>query len=89
MRPDRAPAAGPRPAPFLSDTRGGSFVEYLIVLGVVAIVAQLGWRKFGGAIGAVTHAEGDKVALVGGADYGCVGTLCVNPGASNGNSAGP
>jgi hypothetical protein len=85
MRPN-APVAARRHLGLLADTRGGSYIEYLIVVGVVAIAAQLGWRKFGGTVSAVTTRQGDQVALVGAVDYGCVGTLCVNPGTGAGNS---
>jgi Flp pilus assembly pilin Flp len=71
---------------FLPDERGGSYIEYLVVVGLVAIAAQLGWRKFGGAVTTVSHAQGDKVAQIEGQEFGCVGTLCVNPGSNNGNT---
>jgi hypothetical protein len=70
----------------LGDTRGGSYIEYLIVIGVVAIAAQLGWRKFGSTVSTVTTRQADQVAIVGAVDYGCVGTLCLPPGAGGGNS---
>jgi len=88
MRRVRSVASNaPRPA-LLADTRGGSLVEYLIVVGVVAIAAQLAWRKFGAAISGVSTRQGDVVATVGAVDYGCVGTLCVTPGSGSGNSGG-
>jgi pilus assembly protein Flp/PilA len=43
------PAANPIRA-LARDTRGASFVEYVILVGVVAILALAGFRQFGSSI---------------------------------------
>jgi len=34
----------------LRDTRGANMVEYIIIVGLVAFIAILGFQRFGGAI---------------------------------------
>ena len=55
------------------DTRGAGMVEYIIVLGVVALGAQTAFRAFGKSIADKARQQGDTVAAIG---DGCVGGLC-------------
>jgi Flp pilus assembly pilin Flp/guanyl-specific ribonuclease Sa len=64
---------------FLRDTRGGNFVEYIVIVGLVALVALSAWKKFGRAILSVTQTEAHEVALLeSGASDGCLQGLCIN-----------
>src|SRR4051812_13902411 len=46
------------------DTRGASLTEYIIVLGVVALAALAGYRRFGDSVRSTVEKEGTKVALL-------------------------
>ena len=44
-----------------ANVRGSSLVEYLVVLGLVALLVLGGWRAFGSSVASVAQAEGDRV----------------------------
>src|SRR5579859_1848432 len=61
----------------LRDTRGATFLEYVILLGLVGLLAIVGFRRFGNAILAATHRQSAVVALLEGDGRGsCLGGLC-------------
>ena len=43
------------------DTRGAGFVEYIILVGVVALFCIAGYQNFGGKVTAKIKAQGDAV----------------------------
>jgi Flp pilus assembly pilin Flp len=43
---------------------GASFVEYLILIGVVALLAIGAWKKFSEKVSTKVHAQADKVATL-------------------------
>jgi len=43
------------------DTRGAGFVEYIILVGVVALFCIAGYQYFGGKVTAKIKAQGDAV----------------------------
>jgi Flp pilus assembly pilin Flp len=49
----------------LSDDRGGALVEYLILVGVVALLAIHAFTVFGTDTSTVIHEEGANVAKLG------------------------
>jgi len=49
---------------FLKDTRGANMVEYIILVGVVAILAMAGFKLFGGQVQAKIQAQGNTVGSV-------------------------
>jgi Flp pilus assembly pilin Flp len=49
---------------FLKDTRGANMVEYIILVGVVAILAMAGFKYFGGSVQAKIQQQGDTVGGV-------------------------
>jgi Flp pilus assembly pilin Flp len=56
------------------DTRGAGMVEYIIILGVVALAGQTAFRAFGSSISKKVRQQADTVAQI---DSDCVGGLCV------------
>ena len=46
---------------FIKDTRGANMVEYIILVGVVAILAMAGFKVFGGAVNDKINAQGGTV----------------------------
>jgi Flp pilus assembly pilin Flp len=53
------------PGRSLNDDRGGAVVEYLILVGVVALLAIHAFTVFGTDTSTVVHAEGANVAKLG------------------------
>ncbi len=49
---------------FLKDTRGANMVEYIILVGVVAILAIAGFKYFGSSVTAKIQQQGDTVGGV-------------------------
>jgi Flp pilus assembly pilin Flp len=49
---------------FLKDDRGANMVEYIILVGVVAILAMAGFKYFGSSVQAKIQAQGDTVGSV-------------------------
>jgi Flp pilus assembly pilin Flp len=52
---------------FAHDTRGAGFVEYIILVGVVALFCIAGYQYFGDKVTAKIKAQGDSVTGVGNA----------------------
>jgi pilus assembly protein Flp/PilA len=52
---------------FLKDTRGANMVEYIILVGVVAIIAMAGFKYFGASVTAKINQQGDTVGGITGA----------------------
>jgi pilus assembly protein Flp/PilA len=48
----------------LKDDRGANMVEYIILVGVVAILAMAGFKYFGSSVQAKIQAQGDTVGNV-------------------------
>jgi pilus assembly protein Flp/PilA len=48
----------------LKDDRGANMVEYIILVGVVAILAMAGFKYFGSSVQAKIQAQGDTVGSV-------------------------
>lgn len=46
---------------FLKDTRGANLVEYIILVGVVALIAMAGFKIFGQKVTDKVKEQGDKV----------------------------
>jgi Flp pilus assembly pilin Flp len=46
---------------FVRDTRGAGFVEYIILVGVVALFCIAGYQYFGGKVTDKIKAQGDLV----------------------------
>ncbi len=49
---------------FIRDTRGANMVEYIILVGVVAILAMAGFKVFGGAVKTEITNQGTTVTGV-------------------------
>jgi pilus assembly protein Flp/PilA len=49
---------------FLKDTRGANMVEYIILVGVVAILAMAGFKYFGTSVQQKIQQQGDTVGGV-------------------------
>ena len=45
----------------LQDTRGAGFVEYIILVGVVALFCIAGYQYFGGKVTEKIKAQGDEI----------------------------
>jgi Flp pilus assembly pilin Flp len=45
----------------LRDTRGANMVEYIIIVGLVAFIAILGFQRFGGAISAKVNGQSNDI----------------------------
>jgi Flp pilus assembly pilin Flp len=48
----------------ISDTRGAGFVEYIILVGVVALFCIAGYQYFGKKVTAKIEAQGDAVTAI-------------------------
>jgi len=46
---------------FLKDTRGANFVEYIILVGIVALVAFAGFKTFGSKVSTEVSNQGTAV----------------------------
>jgi len=53
-------------AALLSDERGLSTVEYVIVLMLIAIVGIISWQKFGGAVASKAHEAKNEIRALSG-----------------------
>jgi Flp pilus assembly pilin Flp len=53
-----------RLAAFFTDTRGGEMVEYMIVLGVVALISIGAFTQFGGSIKSKIGEQGGTVGSI-------------------------
>ena len=49
---------------FVSDTRGANMVEYIILVGVIAILALGGFRVFGSNVTSVISAQAGQVSTI-------------------------
>ena len=49
----------------LRDTRGANLVEYIILVGVIALIAIAGFKVFGGTIDTKIRAQATKIESVG------------------------
>lgn len=49
---------------FLKDTRGANLVEYIILVGVVALLALAGFRIFGTNVDAKIKSQGADVTAI-------------------------
>jgi len=54
------------PKRLLADSRGANYVEYIILVGVVALLTIAGWHYFGDAVRSKVVAQGETVANLGG-----------------------
>ncbi len=52
----------------LSDTRGANIVEYVILVGVVALIAVAGFRIFGNSVNDKIQQQSDSVGNINGSD---------------------
>jgi Flp pilus assembly pilin Flp len=52
------------------DTRGANMVEYIILVGVVALIALAGYRVFGSAVDDAINAQSDSVGNINTTDGG-------------------
>jgi pilus assembly protein Flp/PilA len=77
--------SGVRLRDIASDTRGAGMVEYIIILGVVALAGQTAFRAFGTALSKKVRQQADTVSQI---DSDCVGGLCVLH-ATGGDPSGP
>jgi Flp pilus assembly pilin Flp len=62
-RSNASPA--PRRRRLLSDTRGAGLVEYIILVGLIALVAIAGFEKFGEKVNNKAEALGEQVEDIG------------------------
>lgn len=51
----------------LKDTRGANLVEYIILVGVVALIALAGYKFFGSRVTEKINEQGDSVGAINGA----------------------
>ncbi len=49
---------------FIKDTRGANMVEYIILVGVVAILAMAGFKAFGGKVQGEIQNQGNFVGSI-------------------------
>ncbi len=63
----RSPASNPhRPLlTLLRDSRGANLVEYIILVGVIALIALAGFRFFGKTVDNKVQEQGNKVNQIG------------------------
>jgi pilus assembly protein Flp/PilA len=54
----------------LRDTRGANMVEYIILVGVVAILAMAGFRAFSGSVSTEITTQGNTVGGIQNTDPG-------------------
>jgi Flp pilus assembly pilin Flp len=66
----------PSRAPLLADTRGANLVEYMVLVGLIAILTLAGWRAFGSRIDAKAEAQARCIET-----FSCPGGT---PGAADG-----
>jgi len=52
---------------FLKDTRGANLVEYIILVGVVALIALAGFKIFGKNVTDKVNEQADSVGAINGA----------------------
>ncbi len=52
---------------FLSDTRGANLVEYIILVGVIALIAIAGFKAFGGKVKDKVTEQSNSVGGINGA----------------------
>ncbi len=50
----------------IRDTRGASFVEYIVLVGVVALLAMAGFKSFGEKVKAAAEKQGNAVQQLAG-----------------------
>jgi Flp pilus assembly pilin Flp len=62
--PPRTPTSAERLAAFARDQRGANMVEYIILVGVVAIVAMAGFKAFGSQVRAKVDQQADTVGVI-------------------------
>lgn len=51
---------------FLKDTRGANLVEYIILVGVVALIALAGYKFFGNKVTDKINEQGNSVGSING-----------------------
>jgi Flp pilus assembly pilin Flp len=51
---------------FVNDTRGANLVEYIILVGVVALIALAGFKLFGTKVTDKVNEQGDSVGAING-----------------------
>lgn len=49
----------------VQDTKGANMVEYIILVGVVAVIAIIGFKLFGGNVSEGVKAQGENIQKVG------------------------
>jgi pilus assembly protein Flp/PilA len=54
---------------FLKDTRGANLVEYIILVGVVALIALAGYKFFGQSVTTKINEQGSSVGSINGAAH--------------------
>jgi pilus assembly protein Flp/PilA len=52
---------------FLGDTRGANLVEYIILVGVIALIAIAGFKVFGNKVQSKINEQSDSVGGINGA----------------------
>lgn len=52
---------------FMADTRGANLVEYIILVGVIALIAIAGFKAFGGKVRDKVNEQGNSVGSINGA----------------------
>ncbi len=78
---------------FCRDDRGATLLEYIVIAGLIAIVAFVGVRTFGSSLLAAGSGQAKSVLCIpgeigGGASGGCDGAGDVGPAADNGDCIG-
>ena len=63
------PEALPQVRALLKDERGANLVEYIILVGVVALIALAGYKVFGGAVDAKIKEQEGAVRSINGAAH--------------------
>ncbi len=53
----------------VKDTKGANLVEYIILVGVVALIALAGYKVFGGAVDAKINEQAGGVGSINGAAH--------------------
>jgi len=54
---------------FLKDTRGANLVEYIVLVGVVALIALAGYKFFGAKVTEKINEQGNSVGSINGAGH--------------------
>ncbi len=49
---------------FVKDTRGANMVEYIILVGVVALLAMAGFKVFGNAVSTEIQGQGTTIGSI-------------------------